>query len=45
MSVKTIRTFAVHRKNWLFADNLDGSKTNAVIYTYNINRLLYLFVM
>lgn len=30
---RTIRPFAIHRKNWLFADSVDGAKTNAVMYS------------
>lgn len=30
---RAIRPFAVHRKNWLFADSVDGAKANAVIYS------------
>ena len=30
---RAIRPFAVHRKNWLFADSVDGAKTNAVMYS------------
>ena len=49
---RTIRPFAVHRKNWLFADTVAGAKANAVWYTIiesakvnnlNINKyILYL---
>lgn len=31
---RSIRPFAVHRKNWLFADSQDGAKANAVIYSF-----------
>ena len=31
---RTIRPFAIHRKNWLFADSVDGAKTNAVMYSF-----------
>ena len=30
---RAIRPFAVHRKNWLFADTVDGAKANARMYT------------
>ena len=30
---RAIRPFAVHRKNWLFADSMEGAKTNAVMYS------------
>ena len=30
---RAIRPFAVHRKNWLFADTVAGAKANAVIYS------------
>ena len=30
---RTIRPFAVHRKNWLFADTVDGAKANAIYYS------------
>ena len=30
---RAIRPFAVHRKNWLFADSVEGAKANAVIYS------------
>ena len=30
---RTIRPFAIHRKNWLFADTVEGAKTNAVMYS------------
>lgn len=30
---RAIRPFAVHRKNWLFADSIEGAKTNAVMYS------------
>ena len=30
---RAIRPFAVHRKNWLFADSEEGAKTNATMYT------------
>ena len=49
---RAIRPFAVHRKNWLFADTVAGAKANAVWYTIiesakvnnlNINKyILYL---
>ncbi len=30
---RCIRPFAVHRKNWLFADTPDGAKANAILYS------------
>ena len=30
---RAIRPFAVHRKNWLFADSEEGAKANATMYT------------
>ncbi len=49
---RAIRPFAVHRKNWLFADTVAGAKANAVWYSIiesakannlNINKyILYL---
>ena len=30
---RAIRPFAVHRKNWLFADTVDGANANAVYYS------------
>lgn len=30
---RSIRMFAVHRKNWLFADTMVGAKANAVYYS------------
>lgn len=33
LAERTIRPFAVHRKNWLFADSVEGAKANAVMYT------------
>lgn len=30
---RAIRPFAVHRKNWLFADTVEGAKANAVYYS------------
>lgn len=30
---RVIRPFAVHRKNWLFADTVDGANANAVYYS------------
>ena len=29
----SIRPFAIHRKNWLFADTIAGAKANATMYT------------
>ena len=31
---RAIRPFAVHRKNWLFADTVDGANANAVYYSF-----------
>lgn len=31
---RAIRPFATHRKNWLFADTVDGAKANAVYYSF-----------
>ena len=33
LAERTIRPFAVHRKNWLFADTIEGAKANAVYYS------------
>lgn len=33
LAERTIRPFAVHRKNWLFADSVEGAKANAVYYS------------
>lgn len=33
LAERAIRPFAVHRKNWLFADSVDGAKANAVFYS------------
>ena len=33
LAERGIRPFAVHRKNWLFADSENGAKTNAVMYS------------
>ncbi len=30
---RAIRPFAVHRKNWLFADSVEGAKANAIYYS------------
>lgn len=30
---RKIRPYAVHRKNWLFADTVDGAKASATMYT------------
>ena len=30
---RAIRPFAVHRKNWLFADSVEGAKASGVMYT------------
>lgn len=30
---RAIRPFAVHRKNWLFADTVAGAKANVVYYS------------
>ena len=43
LAERTIRPFAVHRKNWLFADTPEGAKANAIYYSLvesaKINRL------
>ena len=31
---RAIRPFAVHRKNWLFTDTVEGAKANAVYYSF-----------
>ena len=33
LAERAIRPFAVHRKNWLFADSVEGAKANGVMYT------------
>ena len=33
LAERSIRPFAVHRKNWLFADSTAGAKANAVMYS------------
>ena len=33
LAERAIRRFAVHRKNWLFADTPDGAKANATMYS------------
>lgn len=33
LAERAIRPFAVHRKNWLFADSVSGAQANAIIYT------------
>ncbi len=33
LAERAIRPFAVHRKNWLFADSVDGAKANAIMYS------------
>ena len=30
---RAIRPFAIHRKNWLFADTVEGAKANATFYS------------
>lgn len=30
---RSIRPFAVHRKNWLFADSVEGAKANGIYYS------------
>ena len=43
LAERAIRPFAVHRKNWLFEDSVDGAKANATIYsiieTAKVNKL------
>ena len=40
---RSIRPFAVHRKNWLFADSVEGAKANGIYYSIiesaKVNRL------
>lgn len=31
---RAIRPFAVHRKNWLFADTTNGARANAILYSF-----------
>lgn len=31
---RAIRPFAVHRKNWLFADSVEGANANAIYYSF-----------
>ena len=33
LAERAIRPFAVHRKNWLFADSVNGAKANAIMYS------------
>ena len=33
LAERSIRPFAVHRKNWLFADTVAGAKANATFYS------------
>ena len=33
LAERAIRPFAVHRKNWLFADSVEGAKANAIMYS------------
>lgn len=33
LAERTIRPFAVHRKNWLFSDSTEGANANAVMYS------------
>lgn len=33
LAERSIRPFAVHRKNWLFADSVEGANANAVMYS------------
>ena len=33
LAERAIRPFAVHRKNWLFADSVEGAKANGVMYS------------
>ena len=33
LAERAIRPFAVHRKNWLFADSIEGANANAVLYS------------
>ena len=44
LAERAIKPFAVHRKNWLFADSVAGAKANAIMYSFiesaKINYLL-----
>ena len=33
LAERSIRPFTVHRKNWLFADSVEGAKANAAMYS------------
>ena len=33
LAERAIRPFAVHRKNWLFADSVEGANANAIMYS------------
>lgn len=33
LAERAVRPFAVHRKNWLFADSVEGAKANGVYYS------------
>ena len=33
LAERAIRPFAVHRKNWLFADSVEGANANAIYYS------------
>lgn len=33
LAERSVRPFAVHRKNWLFADTVDGANANAMYYS------------
>ena len=33
LAERSIRPFAIHRKNWLFADSVEGAKANATMYS------------
>lgn len=34
LAERAIKPFAVHRKNWLFADSVAGAKANAIMYSF-----------
>ena len=49
LAEQSIKLFAVHRKNWLFAYSVEGAETNAIIYSIvesakanNLNVVKYL---
>ena len=49
---RAIRPFAIHRKNWLFADTQEGAKANATFYSLiesakinNLNIYKYIYYL